>query len=310
MRIPFTFTHIETFLAVAETGSFRAASERLHISQPAVTARIQQLEHRTGLALLVRTTRSVQLTPEGQRLLDDARGVLAGLDDLAEALRERVNLGRGVVSLAILPSMAASILPAILRGFHARYPRITIRLKDATAQRAADMLINGEVDFAITSPPPRHGMEFFPLLTDSCVAIAAADHPLAGSPLVTLADIARHPLLLYSPGTTLRDTLDRAFERIAPRPEAAYEAHHVATLVSITEAGLGVAFVPRTMLRRINLGRCAILKLEDRSLDRTIGILKLRKPASPAANAFLAFCRSLDAADLLEPGTGSINQES
>ena len=254
MPIQFTLAHIETFIAVAETGSFRAASERLHISQPAVSSRIQQLEDRIGLALLTRTTRSVQLTAEGQRFLDEARHIFAGLEDLAEGLRERVNVNSGVVSIVAMPSMAASILPAIMRGFALRYPRIRLRIGDATAGRATDLLANGEVDLALMSAQPRHGMEFVPLLTDPCHVIACADHPLVGRAQVTLQDLADYPLLLYPRGTTLRETIDAAFDRIGARVTPAYEAHNVATLVSLAEAGFGIAFAPNLMLRRINLG--------------------------------------------------------
>ena len=313
MPIHFTFAHIETFIAVAETGSFRAASERLHISQPAVSSRIQQLEDRIGLALLTRTTRSVQLTPEGQRFLEEAGHIFAGLEDLAEGLRERVNLNSGVVSIAAMPSMAASILPAIMRGFRTRYPRVQLRIGDATAGRAADLLANGEVDLAIMSAQPRQGMEFVPLLTDPCLVIACEDHPLARLADVALQDLGRYPLLLYPRGTTLRETIDAAFERIGIRVTPAYEAHNVATLVSLAEAGFGIAFAPKLMLRRINLGSCAVLKLEARSLDRNIGILRLRKRVSPAVQAFISFCRSFDLQNLSSPdpalhsASGAIN---
>ena len=298
MPIHFTFAHVETFIAVAESGSFRAAAERLHISQPAVSSRIQQLEARIGLALLTRTTRSVQLTPEGQRFLDEAKHIFAGLEDLAEGLRGRVDLNSGVVSIAAMPSVAASILPAMMLGFRARFPRIRLRIGDATAGRATDLLANGEVDLAIMSAQPRHGMEFVPLVTDPCLVLACADHPLTAADHVRLQDLAQHPLLLYPRGTTLRETIDAAFDRIGARITPAYEAHNVATLVSLAEAGLGIAFAPRLMLRRINLGSCAVLNLEARSLDRNIGILRLRKRASPAVQAFISFCKTFDLQDL------------
>jgi LysR family carnitine catabolism transcriptional activator len=291
MPIQFTFAHVETFIAVAETGSFRAASERLHISQPAVSARIQQLEARIGLGLLTRTTRSVQPTPEGQRFLEEARHIFAGLEDLAEGLRERMHVKSGVVSIAAMPSIAASILPTLMRGFQARYPRISLRIGDATSGRAADLLANGEVDLAIMTAQPRQGMEFVPLVTDPCLVIACADHPLANLAEVTLRDLTRHPMLLYPRGTTLRETIDAAFETIDARVTPAYEAHNVATLVSLAEAGFGIAFAPRLMLRRISLGSCAILRIEARSLERNIGILRLRGLASPAVQAFIDFSR-------------------
>lgn len=295
MRIRFTFAHIETFIAVAESGSFRGAAERLHISQPAVTSRIQQLEQRVGLALLARTTRSVQLTLDGQRFLDHARDVLGGLEDLAGALRERADFNRGVVSLAALPSITAGLLPEIMRAFRSRYPYIALRIVEAAGGRAVDLLANGDVDLAITSPQPRRGMEFVPLWTDPCVAIAPGDHPLAKKRGVTLAEIAQFPLLLYPHGTTLRDTIDKAFEQQGMVPSPVFEAFQVLTLVSLAEAGFGIAFAPHAILRRINLGACTMLDLRAEALDRSIGLLRLKKPASPAVSAFLAFCRSVDA---------------
>ena len=175
----FNLNSIITFLAVAQTGSFRAASERLHTSSSAVSARIKLLETRLGIRLFNRTTRSVALTDAGQRLLEAALSACAELSSVEQALRQEASLQRGEVTLAVVPSLAQGDIPFILADFVREHPGIKVNLLDVDSQRSLQMLAAAEVDLAIVSEPGGGGrIAFEPLFWDACMLVAPLGHCL------------------------------------------------------------------------------------------------------------------------------------
>ena len=162
-----TLSQLETFIAVAERQGFHAAARHLHLSQSAVSLRVSLLEQRLGLRLFERTTRSVSLTPEGERLLNTARHTLHDIEQLIFQLSDEGALNRGRFRMAALPSTAATIVPVALAGFRERYPNIQIHVIDAVADRAVSAVLTGDVEFALTTgvqQPP--GLVFEKLFTD------------------------------------------------------------------------------------------------------------------------------------------------
>lgn len=294
MKFGVTLALIEAFIAVAETRNFRQASLRLQITQPAVTHRIKLLEEKVGIQLFHRTSRAVDLTDAGRQFYEGTRDLVSDIDSVVDSLLERAEVDRGTISIVVLPSIAATVLPPLLKGFKERYPATEFKLYDSTPGRANDLLFSGEVDIAITSQKPVPGIEFIEMLTDPCVALASSDHSLAKRKTVTLTDVAAHPLLLYPPYTMVRRVLDEAFAELGLSVEPAYEAYNVATLISLAEAGFGIAFVPRLILSRFNLGRCVMLDLNERSLDRHFGIQKLKKRTSSIVRRFVNYCSEVD----------------
>ena len=126
-----TIKQLETFVAVAETGGFRRAAERLNLSQSAVTAHVQALEDQLGVPLFHRTTRSVRLTEAGESLLGQAGRTLAGLEETVRRFRDEAAVRRGRVTLATAPSFAGSLLPGILADFHHRFPHVAVQVVEA-----------------------------------------------------------------------------------------------------------------------------------------------------------------------------------
>lgn len=146
--IPITIKQIETFIAVADARGFRRASERLNLSQSAVTAHIQQLESTLGVPLFHRTTRSVRLTQAGNDLLERARRTLTDLDDTVRTFRDEVAMTRGRVLVACAPSFASSILPPALAAFQNQYPEIFIQVREAYGSEIIEAIRNNTVDLA------------------------------------------------------------------------------------------------------------------------------------------------------------------
>lgn len=290
--INYTLTQITTFLAVAETRSFRLAAERLRVSPPAVSARIRELEDRLGVRLFHRTTRSVVLTAEGERLGSAALQAISELHRVADALRDEAALRHGRFAVATLPSMAATILPPAMADFRSGHPGVQIGMIDAHEGRALEAVARGEAAFGLLARAPlaHRDLLFEPLFRDDSVAVVAVGHPLAARRSVGLRELVGHPLLVPAVGTSVRAMVDEAFALFGLEIVPAYEAMNLTTLLALAEAGFGVTFVPRIFAVRLDLSRLRMIQLTGRPMHRDIGIVTPRgRSLSPAAAAFRDF---------------------
>ena len=173
-------TKIRCLIAVGETLSFRAASERLNLSQPAVSNHIRDLELSLGITLFKRTTRNVVLTPDGENFLIRSRSAISALDDAMRDIMEQRAVRSGRVNFGCVPSMARLFVPAALSRFSKRYPNVKIQLFDELADRLFKRTLDYEIDFMIgPAAPSRLGLHFTHLMDDRYVAVVPAGHVLA-----------------------------------------------------------------------------------------------------------------------------------
>ncbi len=138
---------IHTFILVGEQGSFHKASEIIHLSQPAISAHVRDLEEFLGVPLLSRTTRSVKLTREGRIFLIRAKRALLDLQAVIHELRDEAELLSGRVTIACIPTIASSSLPAAIAAFQKKYPEIKVRVLDETSTAINKRVLNMEADF-------------------------------------------------------------------------------------------------------------------------------------------------------------------
>ena len=144
---------LRAFLAVAHTLNFAHASERLNLSQPALSLTIKGLEEALGGALLQRSTRKVTLTQEGELFLPMARQLLADWDNVEEAMRQSFTLQRGKISVAAMPSFAANVLPEALKAFRDRYAGVNVTVHDVINEQVIEMVREGRVEMGIAFEP-------------------------------------------------------------------------------------------------------------------------------------------------------------
>ena len=162
-------------MALADEKHFTRAAQRCHLTQPAFSALIRQLEDSAGLRLFDRDTRNVELTAEGRVLEASARRLLADMELAMDDLRDHAAGRRGRVTLAALPSLAAGWLPGLLAGFRERHPGISIDLRDALLDPCLDMVRSGQADFAVASERPdmsELAIEFYTPTAISWCAVA------------------------------------------------------------------------------------------------------------------------------------------
>ncbi|WP_175675162.1 LysR substrate-binding domain-containing protein [Burkholderia ambifaria] len=248
------------FVTVADERHFGRAAERLSMTQPPLSQAIRALEEALGVALFVRTKRSVALTAVGAALLPDVRRLLASADALPPLARRLARGEAGSLSLAFVSTADYGLLPSLLRAFGARYPQVRLQLAEATSDVQIDELVAGRIDAGLVIPPvpPRHaaGLSYLPVVREPLVvampAASAPDGP-EDEP-VHLADLAALPLVIFprrlAPG--FYDIITGCYGAAGETPHIGQEAIQMQTIVSLVSAGMGVALVPQSLrnLRR------------------------------------------------------------
>ena len=291
MAIAFDLNDLQAFRAVAELGNFRRAAEAVHISQPAFSRRIDKLEQALGVRLLERTTRRVSLTAVGrdfarkvQELLDDLDGTLLGLQGVAATRM-------GEVRIACVPSTVYYYLPQVISRYHERYPKIRIKVFDASANEVLGAVAQGEADFGINFIGGQESdIEFKPLLEERFVAACRRDHPLARKKRVAWAELAAHDFITVSQSSGNRLLLDQALAGVPGRPQGIYETQHVTTQLGLVEAGLGVAVVPAMAMPGADHPLLVSVPLVAPVVSRKVGLIRRRgRSLSPAADQLYAF---------------------
>ena len=286
-RINFDLQQLQAFVAVAEHRSFRAAAEHLHLSSPACSRRIEKLESILGTRLFNRTTRDVELTPVGREFLDGAR---AALDDLETAMLGITDIAatrRGRVTVACVPSAAVHFLPQVARSFSERYPNISIRVIDEGAGQVLASVLGGECDFGIGFIGGKvPGIDFLPLLVDPFVLAMPHTHALARKRSVAWSQLSNERLIAVARSSGNRQVLDDALARTGIRPSYTFEVGHIATLLGMVDAGLGLAAVPRLALPSSRAELVGVT-LKHPEVTRTLGLAARHGSAlSPPARIF------------------------
>lgn len=281
---------IRAYLAVARTLSFTRAAAETNLSQPALTVQIRSLEELLGVKLFDRSSRSVELTRLGRELVPVFHRLLREFDEAVTGVRDIARHGGGSVRLGALPSFAAGILPDIIVGFRARFPRVALTIKDAIASRVMDLVLSEEVDLGVVGGEPIHAdLDVVHRAEDRLSVIFPARHPLAQIERVGVGELAGFPLILMDPATSVRATVDAAFAAGGYRAEVACEVTYMMTAVGMVRAGLGITILPASAHEiRAEPGLVARAIADPRFVRPIAVVRKRRRTLPPAAENFLA----------------------
>ncbi|WP_283813530.1 LysR family transcriptional regulator [Bradyrhizobium sp. Leo170] len=255
-----------------------------------MSMQIKLLEDQVGVALLHRTTRHVELTAEGVQLLEHAKRALGEWEHGLREIREAIDIQRGTLSLACVPTIAATILPQVLSKFQSSYPGISITLRELAAEDMLDCLRRRETDFGIG--PAMDGtteFQFTPLFTDPIYALATHAYPFRKRHTVDLAELSTYPILLNSKSAALRSMLERALAGRSLHMTIKFEVEHSHTLGALAAAGLGVGILPKVALPHPLKRNMQALPITNPALERTVCIVSLKgRSFSPSAGALAA----------------------
>ena len=267
---------LRAFLAVAECLSFAQAGERLHLSQPALSLAIKSLEEDLGGQLLSRTTRAVALTPEGETLLPLARQLLADWDNTEELLRQRFTLQMGKVSVAAMPSFAGNLLPAALKVFRQRYPRVNVAVHDVVNEQVLEMVRHRRVELGIGfEPESSNELLFTPFYLDRFVAVLAAESPLASKSEVIWSELLEEDFIALQRPSAVRLLLEQAILARHGKLSVAFESHQLSTIGRMVANGLGVSAVPSLCIRQMQELGAVCVPLAEPRIERRIGLTML-----------------------------------
>lgn len=240
-----TLRQLQYLKLLAEHASFSRAADAASVSQPALSAGIQELEKVLGAPVVERTRGAVQLTAVGAEAVSRAEDVLARTEDLVEAAR---NAGRplsGRLRLGVIPTVAPFLLPATLPGLKAAYPQLRLFIREDLTGRLIAGLKAGQLDCAVIALPyAATGIQHARIGDDEILAAAPVDHPLASGGDIQPGALKGEDLILLEDGHCLRDQALAAVDIDAPRGEDVFAATSLHTLVQMVSSGLGVSFLP------------------------------------------------------------------
>ncbi|MDA7415654.1 LysR family transcriptional regulator [Xenophilus arseniciresistens] len=242
------------FLAVAEELHFGRAAQRLHLTQPPVTQAIAQLEQTLGVRLFDRTRRHVALTPAGEALLPEVRELLARAQALPVSARAAAAGEVGRVRLAFVSTVGFERLPTWVRDFHAQSPGVSLELVEATGDVQLEAFARGEIDTGLMLHSPGQaplGLSHLAVSQEPLVLAVPARHPLARAPRVALAQVLAEPLVMFPRRIlpSLHDAVMALYRGQGLAPHIAQEAIQMQTIVNLVWGGLGLAWVPASVMQ-------------------------------------------------------------
>lgn len=276
-RFDISLEDLQTFLAVADLGSFSRAADRLALSQPSISNRVKRLEEKLNVRLLERTTRKVELTQHGRRLHERASITIRALRDLLQEFHAETGMRRRQVEVAATMMIASVALAPILGSFAEAHADISVRLRDRIPDAAVAEVLDGECDMAVmVLERPNPALAFEPLLADRCVAVTPLGHPLLQKGSATFAEVLGYSLLSPDGHVALRRAIEeaatvRGLDITLSAP--ARGVTNVMTLLAMAAAGLGVCIHPSTLIPAEFRPTIGLVEIEDCEILRTIGIV-------------------------------------
>jgi DNA-binding transcriptional LysR family regulator len=287
--------HLRVFAAVAEQRGFSRAAAAQHISQPAVSKAVRQLERRIGVPLLERAGRASRLTAAGEQLAARARELFAVETAAEEELRALRGLEAGSLRVGASTTVATYLLPPILARFHDVHPAIALRVVSANTRAITRALLERRLDIALVEGPVEHPRVWaWRWRSDELVLIAPPDHQLVSRRSVDVHALAAERFVVREPGSGTREVAERALAKSGVRPAVGLQLGSTEAVKQAVAAGLGLAIVSRYAAEdQLALGSVALVRLRGVELRRTLSELRLegRKPSAPAA-AFAEFMRA------------------
>lgn len=291
-----TLKQFRAFVAVADSGQFTRAAERLGLSQSAVSTLIGQLEENLGLRLFDRHTRLLRLTQAGTEALAVARQAVGDLDRLVENARDLNNFSRGRVSIAAGTLQAALMLPPLIRSFAERHANIEISMHDVSERVMLDLVKTGSVDLGLGTVPDRDSeLAGSELTTDAFLVVMRPEHPMAQRGPLRWRDLAEQTLIGPQRGNPLLVRLQAELARVGLELKLHRSFQDVSlplTIIGMVHAGLGMAIMTSSVTPLAQaMGLVTVIPSEPVVTRKISLIQRTDHTLSPAARLFRDFAQ-------------------
>lgn len=307
-----TIRQLQVFAAVARRSSFARAAEDLHLTAPAVSMQIKQLESAIRLPLFDRSGGSVSLTLTGEYFLVYVQRVLVALREAENLIGKLRNVQTGVLHLGMLTT-AKYFVPHLLAAFMKKHPGVQPRLTEGNRQELVDALHRNELDLAVMGRPPKElDTRAEPFAQHPLGIIAAADHPLAHAAEIGVAELAREPFIIREPGSGSRLTMEALFREWHISPPVLMQMASNESIKQAVMANLGIAFISlHTVADELRAGKLVTLRVDELPLLREWQLVRSSaRVLSPVAEMFRLYVLENGGAFLEERFDSAVNDSA
>ena len=285
--------HLSYFIAVAEHRGFTRAAAALHVSQPALSQQIRQLEAMLEVQLFDRSGRYTRLTDAGEIWLEYARRVLRDLEEGRRALHDAEDLQRGKLRIAMTPTFTTYMLGPLVEAYYRRYPGVKLLIQEMNQERMETMLLEDELDVGIAfGESLSRDIVVQPLLTETLALGVSRAHPLAHESHLQLQALDAQPLILLSSEFATREQIDRYCRRHRLEPDVRMEANSIGAVLTVIRGTPLATLLPAAIAGQYD--DLVAIELKPALLQRTACLLQ-RQGAwqSAAAREFIALAREI-----------------
>ncbi|KNX78608.1 transcriptional regulator [Pseudomonas sp. 250J] len=287
--------HIQYFLAVAQHHSFTRAAAALHVSQPALSQQVRQLEESLGAQLFDRSGRTTRLTDAGEVYLRYAKRASQELQEARRAIHDVGDLSRGSLRVAVTPTFTSYLIGPLVEAFHGRYPNITLNLSEIAQERMEQMLQLDELDVGIAFDE-RHAQDIdtYPLLVETLALVVGSQHPLAQASAIGPQALNDESMILLSAEFATREQIERYCRRHGIRPQVMMEANAIGAVIEVVRRTTLSTLLPANIV--LAHDDLAAIALDPLRLQRTAVLMQRRGVyQTAAARAFLALAKEVAA---------------
>jgi len=286
-----TLRQLKVFEAVARHLNYTRAAEELHLTQPAVSMQVKQLEESLGVAFFEQLGKRIHLTEAGQELLGYARTITQQLDELEGILNRMKGLSGGRLRISVATT-ANYFIPTLLGSFSRRYPDVTVSLDVTNRETLLRQLAENTVDLVVMGQPPTEAdVEAQAFMDNPLVVVAPPDHPLAKQRKIPLTRLQEETFLVRESGSGTRIAMERFFNERGMRLRTGMEVGSNEAIKQSVQAGLGLGLLSRaTIEQELTLKRLVVLDVADLPIMRHWYVVHRRgKRLSAVAEAFKQF---------------------
>lgn len=294
------FHQLHIFYTVAERGSFSAAAQALHMTQPAVTMQVQSLEDYFGTKLLLRSTKKIELTEAGRALLPYAKNSIDLIRDTDQAMSTFTKQLKGRLQLGSSLTIGEYVLPRLLGPFGQEYPHIAISMKVMNTAQIMEDILNHQLNFGLIEAPVNHpDMHMEAVMSDELMLVVPSGHPLAEKKSVKLDEALEYAFVLREQGSGTRLVMEEQLKKKKIDPASmkiVMELGSTGAVKSAVEAGLGISFLSASSVKHeVALGLIKVVKVSDTKFQRHFYSIYLKSALLPiSAVTFLTFLRERD----------------
>lgn len=291
------FHQLHIFYTVAEKGSFSAAAQALHMTQPAVTMQIQSLEDYFGTKLLHRSTKKIELSEAGRTLLPHAKRSVELVRQTDEAMSAFTQMLQGRLQLGASLTIGEYVLPRMLGPFARQYPDISIVMKVMNTTQIMDDILKHQLNFGLIEAPVQHpDMIVEPIMQDELKLVVPAGHALADRGEVELEDVLSYAFVLREKGSGTRQVMEDQLQKRNIDPQdmnVVMELGSTGAVKSAVEAGVGITMLsPSSVQHELALGLVHIVDIRGLEFKRQFYAIHLKSSLLPlSAVAFLNYLR-------------------